>query len=87
MSDVTRILNATKQGDSKAIHELLPAVYQELRVIAKQKLARETPGQTLQSTTSAHEAYLRSGGAEGESYKGHSHFFSAAAEATRRILI
>jgi RNA polymerase sigma factor (TIGR02999 family) len=86
MSEVTRILTAIEQGNSQAVDELLPAVYQELRVLAAQKLVREVPGHTLQPTALVHEAYLRlAGGAE--NYKNRSHFFVAAAEAMRRILI
>jgi RNA polymerase sigma factor (TIGR02999 family) len=87
MSEVTRILTAIEKGDSQAVDELLPAVYQELRLLAAQKLAREKPGQTLQPTALVHEAYLRLIGAEADSYKSRSHFFMAAAEAMRRILI
>ena len=87
MSEVTRILTAIEQGDSKAVDELLPAVYQELRAIAAHKLARKDPVQALQPTTLVHEAYLRLVGAEAETYKSRSHFFSAAAKAMRRIII
>ncbi len=87
MSEVTRILNAVEQGNGRAIDELLPAVYQELRQLAAQKLSREKPGQTLQATALVHEAYLRLAGAEGRTWKGRTHFFAAAAEAMRRILI
>jgi RNA polymerase sigma factor (TIGR02999 family) len=87
MSDVTRILNAIEQGDGRAIDQLLPVVYQELRRLATQKLARERPGQTLQATALVHEAYLRLVGAESQTWKGRTHFFAAAAEAMRRILI
>ena len=87
MSDVTRILNAVEKGDAKAAHELLPLVYEELRRLAAQKMAQETPGQTLQATALVHEAYLRLAGAEGRNWKGRTHFFAAAAEAMRRILI
>jgi len=87
MSEVTRILNAIEQGDGRAIDELLPAVYQELRRLAAQKLSREKPGQTLQATALVHEAYLRLVGQENQTWKGRTHFFAAAAEAMRRILI
>jgi len=87
MSDVTRILNAIEQGDGRAIDQLLPVVYQELRRLATQRLAREKPGQTLQATALVHEAYLRLVGAESQTWKGRTHFFAAAAEAMRRILI
>jgi len=87
MSEITRILNAIEQGDGRAIDELLPAVYQELRQLAAQKLSRERPGQTLQATALVHEAYLRLVGQENQAWKGRTHFFAAAAEAMRRILI
>jgi RNA polymerase sigma factor (TIGR02999 family) len=87
MTDVTRILNAIEQGDAKATGELLPIVYEELRLLAAQKLRAEPPGQTLQATALVHEAYLRLAGVEGRKWKGRTHFFAAAAEAMRRILI
>ena len=87
MSDVTRILDAIEQGDARAVDQLLPAVYQELRQLAAQKLAREKPGQTLQATALVHEAYLRLAGEQGRAWRGRTHFFAAAAEAMRRILI
>ena len=87
MSDVTRILNAIDRGDEKATDELLPLVYEELRVLAAQRLSRETPGQTLQATALVHEAYLRLVGDEPRSWDNRGHFFAAAAEAMRRILI
>jgi RNA polymerase sigma factor (TIGR02999 family) len=87
MSDITRILTAIEQGNVQAVDELLPIVYQELRVLASQKLSREKPGQTLQPTALVHEAYLRLVGAKEETYQNRSHFFVAAAEAMRRILI
>jgi len=87
MNEVTRILNAIAQGDGRAIDQLLPAVYQELRQLAAQKLSREKPGQTLQATALVHEAYLRLLGATDQTWKGRTHFFAAAAEAMRRILI
>ena len=87
MSDVTRILTAIEQGDPRAADELLPAVYQELRRLAADKLSRERPGQTLQATALVHEAYIRLVGAEGQNWRSRTHFFAAAAEAMRRILI
>ena len=87
MTDVTRILNAIEQGDRKATDELLPLVHGELRILAAQKLSREQPGQTLQATALVHEAYLRLLGAEDQSWDNKGHFFKAAAEAMRRILI
>jgi len=87
MSDVTRILNAIERGDEKATDELLPLVYEELRVLAARKLSKETPGQTLQATALVHEAYLRLVGDEPQSWDNRGHFFAAAAEAMRRILI
>ncbi|MHC4622838.1 MAG: ECF-type sigma factor [Planctomycetota bacterium] len=87
-NDVTRILTAIEQGDARAAEELLPAVYDELRRLAAQKLSREPPGQTLQATALVHEAYIRLVGAENEEgWKGRTHFFAAVAEAMRRILI
>jgi len=87
VSDVTRILNAIERGDARAVDRLLPAVYQELRQLAAKKLAREKPGQTLQATALVHEAYLRLAGEQGQAWRGRTHFFAAAAEAMRRILI
>jgi RNA polymerase sigma factor (TIGR02999 family) len=87
MSDVTRILNAIEQGDARAADELLPVVYQELRQLAAKKMSQEPPGQTLQATALVHEAYIRLVGEEAQSWKGRTHFFAAAAEAMRRILI
>jgi RNA polymerase sigma factor (TIGR02999 family) len=88
MSEVTRILSAIEQGDPQAAEELLPLVYNELRRLAAVKLAQERPGQTLQPTALVHEAYLRLLGEEnGQHWKGRGHFFGAAAEAMRRILI
>ena len=88
MADVTRILNAIEQGDPSASDELLPLVYEELRVLANQRLANEKPGQTLQATALVHEAYLRLLGKDGEpNWDNRGHFFAAAAEAMRRILI
>jgi RNA polymerase sigma factor (TIGR02999 family) len=87
MKEVTRIINAIQQGDARAADELLPLVYQELRRLAAQKLSHEPPGQTLQATALVHEAYLRLVGAEEQNWAGCTHFFCAAAEAMRRILI
>ena len=87
MSDVTQILYAIEQGDDKATDELLPLVYKELRLLAAQKLSREKPGQTLQATALVHEAYIRLLGKEASSFNNRSHFFGAASEAMRRILV
>jgi len=87
MTDVTRILNAIEQGDKRAVDELLPLVYEELRILAYQKLSQEPPGQTLQSTALVHEAYIRLVGEETQSWENRKHFFLAASEAMRRILI
>jgi RNA polymerase sigma factor (TIGR02999 family) len=87
MSDVTRILNAVERGDAKAADELLPVIYEELRLLAAQKLSREAPGQTLQATALVHEAYVRLVGNEPQSWENRGHFFAAAAEAMRRILV
>lgn len=87
MNDVTRVLSAIEQGDPHAAEQLLPLVYDELRKLAAQKLAQEKPGQTLQATALVHEAYLRPARAEGIGWNGRGHFFAAAAEAMRRILI
>ena len=87
MSDVTRILNAIERGDVKATDELLPLVYEELRVLAAQKLSHEPAGQTLQATSLVHEAYIRLVGNEPHGWENRGHFFAAAAEAMRRILV
>ena len=88
MNDVTRILSAIERGDPAASGELLPLVYEELRKLAAQKLAREKPGQTLQATALVHEAYLRLVDREtARRWDGRGHFFAAAAEAMRRILV
>src|SRR5262245_30480762 len=88
MSDVTRILSAIEQGDPHAAGELLPLVYEELRKLAAHKMAQEAAGQTLQPTALVHEAYLRLLGGEQESHwDNRGHFFAAAAEAMRRILV
>jgi RNA polymerase sigma factor (TIGR02999 family) len=87
MTDVTRILLDIEQGDPKAAEQLLPLVYDELRKLAAQKLAHEKPGQTLQATALVHEAYIRLVGDAAGRWEGRGHFFAAAAEAMRRILI
>ena len=87
MSDVTRILNAVERGDAKATDELLPLVYEELRLLAAQKLSHESPGQTLQATALVHEAYLRLVESDCRNWNSRNHFFKAAAEAMRRILV
>src|SRR5947208_7108125 len=87
MSDVTRILNAIGGGDSKAAQDLLPLVYEELRKLAAHKMANEAPGHTLQPTALVHEAWLRLAGEGAEQWNGRGHFFAAAAEAMRRILV
>jgi RNA polymerase sigma factor (TIGR02999 family) len=93
MSDVTRILSAIEAGDPKAAEQLLPLVYDELRKLAAQKMAQEKPGQTLEATALVHEAYLRLVQKEGREppephlWNSRGHFFAAAAEAMRRILV
>jgi RNA polymerase sigma factor (TIGR02999 family) len=88
MSDVTRLLDAAAAGDRKAAADLLPLVYDELRRLAAERLAHEKPGQTLQATALVHEAYLRLvGNGEGSRWNSRGHFFAAAAEAMRRILV
>jgi RNA polymerase sigma factor (TIGR02999 family) len=88
MSDVTRILSAIDQGDPRASEQLLPLVYDELRRLAAQKLSREKPGQSLQATALVHEAFLRlADGSPPQHWNSRGHFFGAAAEAMRRILI
>ena len=88
MSEVTRILSAIEQGDANAAGQLLPLVYDELRKLAAQKLAQEKPGQTLQATALVHEAYVRLVDvAEAQHWNSKGHFFAAAAEAMRRILV
>ena len=87
MSDVTRILDRVQQGDPQAAEELLPLVYDELRRIAAARMAGEQPGQTLQPTGLVHEAWLRLGGDRQPRWQNRAHFFGAAAEAMRRILI
>lgn len=85
--DVTQLLNAIKSGDQTAAEELLPRVYQELRKLASHKMAQERAGQTLQPTALVHEAWLRLGGDQQPVWENRAHFFGAAAEAMRRILI
>jgi RNA polymerase sigma factor (TIGR02999 family) len=88
MSEVTRILSAIESGDPRAAEELLPLVYEELRRLAAQRLARESPGQTLQATALVHEAYLRLVDvSDSKPWDSRGHFFAAAAEAMRRILV
>ena len=88
MSDVTRILAAIEQGEAQAAEQLLPVVYAELRRLAASKMAHEAPGQTLDATALVHEAYLRLVGSEqGQHWNSRGHFFGAAAEAMRRILV
>jgi RNA polymerase sigma factor (TIGR02999 family) len=88
MDEVTRILSAMEQGDPHAASQLLPLVYDELRKLAAYRLAHQTPGQTLQPTALVHEAYLRLvGDPEGQDWDSRGHFFAAAAEAMRRILV
>jgi RNA polymerase sigma factor (TIGR02999 family) len=87
MSEVTRILTAIEQGEARAGEELLPLVYDELRRLAASHLAHEAPGQTLQATALVHEAWLRLAGAPDCKWAGEKHFFGAAAQAMRRILI
>ncbi|HJZ53829.1 MAG TPA: ECF-type sigma factor, partial [Gemmataceae bacterium] len=85
MADVTQLLDAAAAGDPKAAAELLPLVYEELRKLAAARVAAEAPGQTLQATALVHEAYLRLVG--DQHFDGRGHFFAAAAEAMRRILV
>ena len=87
VSDVTRILERAQAGDPQAAEELLPLVYDELRRLAAAKMARERPDQTLQPTALVHEAWLRLAGNENQAWNGRAHFFGAAAEAMRRILV
>jgi RNA polymerase sigma factor (TIGR02999 family) len=88
MTEVTRILSAIEQGDPRAAEQLLPLVYEELRRLAAQKLAQEKPGQTLQATALVHEAYLRLVGVnKAQEWDSRGHFFAAAAEAMRRLLV
>src|SRR6266581_4115631 len=87
INDITRILEAQASGEPNAAQELLPLVYNELRKLAAHKMASEAPGQTLQATALVHEAWLRLTGVQSIEWNGRTHFFNAAAEAMRRILI
>src|SRR5579871_6267642 len=88
MADVTQILSAIEQGDPRAAEQLLPLVYDELRQLAAQKLAQEKPGQTLEATALVHEAYVRLVDVDqAQHWNSRGHFFAAAAEAMRRILV
>jgi RNA polymerase sigma factor (TIGR02999 family) len=87
VKDVTQILHSIQEGNGTAVDELLPLVYEELRRMAASKMARESPGHTLQPTALVHEAWLRLTGDANPRYEGRSHFFCAAAEAMRRILV
>jgi RNA polymerase sigma factor (TIGR02999 family) len=87
MSDVTKLLGKVANGDARSLNPLYEAVYSELRAMAAQKMASERPGHTLQPTALVNEAYLRLGGAEGFKFENRAHFFGAAAEAMRRILV
>jgi RNA polymerase sigma factor (TIGR02999 family) len=88
MNEVTRILSAVERGDPQAANQLLPLVYDELRKLAAQKMAQEAPGQTLQPTALVHEAYIRLvAGDQAQHWDSRGHFFAAAAEAMRRILV
>ena len=87
MTNVTRILNAIEKGDARAADELLPLVYEELRLLASQKMCSEAPGQTLQATALVHEAYIRLVGLEKQNWQNKGHFFMAAAEAMKRVLV
>jgi len=87
MSDVTRILDAIERGDARAADKLLPLVYEELRLLAAQKISQERPGQTLQATALVHEAYIRLVEGADQNWNSRGHFFRAAAEAMRRILV
>ncbi|PWT89428.1 MAG: RNA polymerase subunit sigma, partial [Proteobacteria bacterium] len=87
MSDVTQVLQAIEHGDAHAAEQLLPLVYEELRKLAAYRMANEAPGQTLQPTALVHEAWLRLAGNQDQKWDSRAHFFGAAAEAMRRILI
>ena len=87
MTEVTRILSAIEEGDPSAAEQLLPLVYEELRKLAAQKMAQERSGQTLEATALVHEAYLRLVAGESQHWNSRGHFFAAAAEAMRRILV
>ena len=85
MADVTQILSAIKQGDARAAEELLPLIYDELRILAAQKLSHELPGQTLQATALVHEAYLRLVGSDDQSWDNRGYFFTAEAVNPRTV--
>jgi RNA polymerase sigma factor (TIGR02999 family) len=87
MNDLTQVLQAIRRGDGRASEELLPLVYNELRQLAMARMAREAAGQTLQATALVHEAWLRMVGAGDRTWQNRAHFFGAAAEAMRRILV
>ncbi len=87
MTEVTRILDRVQRGEAQAAEELLPLVYDELRRLAAQRMAHEAPGQTLQATALVHEVWLRLAGSTRQEWRGREHFFGAAAEAMRRILV
>jgi len=87
MKDVTLILSAIEDGDAHAVEKLLPLVYKELRNLAAQRMKNEKPGQTLQATALVHEAYIRLVGSDNKNWNSRGHFFAAAAESMRRILI
>jgi RNA polymerase sigma factor (TIGR02999 family) len=87
MNDISRVLQSMDQGNPRAAEELLPLVYDELRKLAAAKMANEAPGQTLQATALVHEAWLKLAGSDQPLWRGRAHFFGAAAEAMRRILI
>jgi RNA polymerase sigma factor (TIGR02999 family) len=85
--DLVQLLSSAAKGDAKTAEKLLPLVYQELRSLAARKMAQQSPGHTLQATALVHEAYLRLAGSEQRDWEGRTHFFSAAAEAMRHILV
>jgi RNA polymerase sigma factor (TIGR02999 family) len=87
MNDITRVLQAMEQGDANGAEQLLVLVYDELRRLAAARMAQEAPGQTLQATALVHEAWLKLAGSKRQQWRGRAHFFGAAAEAMRRILI
>ncbi len=87
MNEVTRIIHAIEQGDAQAAEKLLPLIYDELRILAAQKMAQERPGQTLQATALVHEAYIRLVEGANQKWSSRGHFFKAATEAMHRILI
>jgi RNA polymerase sigma factor (TIGR02999 family) len=87
VKDITQLLQSAQQGDAQSARDLLPLVYEELRRIAAVRMSRESPGQTLQATALVHEAWLRLSGHDNAQFEGRAHFFAAAAEAMRRILI